>query len=215
MKISLMITAGGIGKRFGGKKPKQFSLIQNQSIVEMALSVFSDGLFEECIVTSPKAFMDETKAHISRVKCGFSCEVVEGGKTRAESVQCAFKALTKPCDAVLIHDAVRPYVTKEVIQHVIEGLKNHNVVIPGIPVTDTIKRISNENRVVETLNRDELIAVQTPQGIHCDVLAKAYNRLGLKLGLFTDEASLLESLDQAVYVVEGDRANVKVTYETK
>ena len=94
------------------------------------------------------------------------------------------------CKFVLIHDAARPNISQELINTIISELNTHKVVIPGIPVTDTIKKVSSKN-IIETVDRNELVAVQTPQGFHYSDLQAAYKSIH-DLSMITDEAGLME-----------------------
>ena len=135
--------------------------------------------------------------------------VTTGGNTRAESVYLGFSQIPQ-ASYVLIHDAARPNISQQLITDVIKGLANSPVIIPGINVTDTIKRVKN-NTVVETIDRNELKAVQTPQGFHYEALQCAYKKISDR-SKFTDEASLMEALIIDIKIVDGYWENLKITH---
>ena len=114
------------------------------------------------------------------------------------------------CKFVLIHDAARPNISQELINTIISELNTHKVVIPGIPVTDTIKKVSSKN-IIETVDRNELVAVQTPQGFHYSDLQAAYKSIH-DLSMITDEAGLMEQHGIFGRITEGEKENIKVTH---
>jgi 2-C-methyl-D-erythritol 4-phosphate cytidylyltransferase len=143
---------------------------------------------------------------------GGRLSLVVGGETRAESVSAALEALEPICRIVLIHDAARPFVSRETIDAVIQVAADTGAV-PGVPVSDTIKRVDSETReVVETVDREGLWRAQTPQGFPREMLEEAFRR-GKTGGLcrFTDEAALVEAMGYPVRLVPDSTANIKVT----
>lgn len=207
--IYVLIPAGGSGTRFGGGTKKQFLILQGQTILMRSLKTFlAIPEVRQVIVALPA---DEIKVPqesnpTDRVIC------VVGGANRAESVWRAFQALPK-CDVndiILIHDAVRPLVSKELIQRVVDGVKAKGTALPVVPVTDTIKEVQN-NFVLRTCDRSQLRAAQTPQGVRYGILQDAYRKAGDDLTLATDEAMLLEQAGHKVFTVAGEVQNIKVT----
>lgn len=137
----------------------------------------------------------------------FPCVI--GGDTRQESVRLGLESLAHRQPAyVLVHDIARPLASPELISRVVHGLKNHKAVIPALPVTDTLKR-AEHGRVIETVTRDHLYTVQTPQGFHYDTLLHAHHQFK-GFGL-TDDAALIEQGGEQVVLVEGDIDNLKIT----
>ncbi len=136
--------------------------------------------------------------------------VVAGGASRQESVGNGLSALPAACDYVLVHDAARPAVSPALIDRVLNATRHYGAAVPGVPVTDTIQRVREET-VVESVVRDDLRAVQTPQGARLDRLRRAYEYLGARIHTMTDESSILTAAGDAVRIVEGDPANIKVT----
>jgi 2-C-methyl-D-erythritol 4-phosphate cytidylyltransferase/2-C-methyl-D-erythritol 2,4-cyclodiphosphate synthase len=147
---------------------------------------------------------------------GFSkvCAVVAGGPSRAESVGNGLTALPRACEFVLVHDAARPAVSEELISRILSAVEREGAALPGLPVTDTLKRVGANKCVIETVSRERLWAVQTPQGARVADLLAAYDKLGARVAEMTDEGSILESAGFPVVIVEGDEANIKVTRPT-
>ena len=135
--------------------------------------------------------------------------IVDGGAERGESVRAGLQATDQADDIVLVHDAVRPFVSEALIRKVIETAAQRGAAIAAVPVTDTIKEVEEEV-VVRTPPRNRLWAAQTPQAFRRDLLIEAYEKLPAGEGA-TDEAALLERLGRPVYIVQGEQENAKVT----
>lgn len=202
-----IIPAAGLGLRFGGDTKKQFLKLHGRTLLEHTLERFhSVGIFEKIVVCLPA---DELQV-VNATNIFPTTLLIEGGATRAESVYRGFKALNlQDDDLVLIHDAVRPLVSSELIQNVVSETQKKGAVIPGLAVSDTIKRVNN-SQVEATIDRSSLVAIQTPQGFQAKILKGAYQK---HQGNFdwTDEAMLVERAGVQVTVVEGEKSNIKVT----
>ena len=205
-KINLIIPAAGTSNRFQSTIPKQFHVIEGKTILEHTLLAFKSFQLEDCLI----AVNQQTEKKVNTIikKIPFEVRTVIGGKTRAESVREAF-FMAKKADITLIHDAARMCITTSLIERVINASLRYDAVIPSIPVTDTIKKI-NQDRVIQTLTRDNLVAVQTPQAFKSALLKYAYEEYFDQS--ITDEASLIERAGKAVHIVDGDSQNIKVTY---
>ena len=206
--ISLICTAGGVGKRFLSKNPKQFKQINGEEIINLSLKKFELFDIKQIVVTAPAQFVEQTKLVIRKNKMNIKMSVVEGGESRAESVKKGFHAL-EPCDVVLVHDGVRPFVSETLIQRVIDAAQVHGAVIPGCGIVETVKRVK-DNQVIETVPREALVRIQTPQAFWFEWLDAAYKQIECTKKV-TDEAILMEMLGKPVHVVQGDELNVKVT----
>jgi 2-C-methyl-D-erythritol 4-phosphate cytidylyltransferase len=136
--------------------------------------------------------------------------LVEGGDHRQDSVRAGLAAVPG-AEYVLVHDAARPLCPPDVFHRVLEGAREHGAVTAAVPVVDSIKRVTPESRVLETLDRDQLVAVQTPQGFRSDVLVTAHRRALADDVRADDDCALVERLGVAVHVVMGDPMNLKVT----
>ncbi len=142
-------------------------------------------------------------------------ELVEGGEHRQQSVAHAIAAVSAaPDDIVLVHDAVRPFVTEEIIHDVIKAVRKYGAAIAGMPAMDTVKqveRISEGAVITATIPRERVVMAQTPQGFRYSVLKKAFDEATADGFLGTDEASLVERSGHQVAVVMGSPRNIKIT----
>lgn len=209
-KVSVIIPAAGSGQRMKADRPKQFIEINGKTILSYTISVFEKHPdIDEIIIVGPKEHLAKIK-DISKI---FSkvVHVVEGGKERQDSVKNGFKHLSKNCDYVLVHDAVRPFVSNDIIDRVLNALETNQCVITGIAVSSTIKKTNDENYVVSTINRDNLREIQTPQAMHRNVFKASYDKAEKMNFYGTDEAMIAEFNSVEVFVVEGNKKNFKVT----
>ena len=208
--IYVIIPAGGRGSRYSKTTNKLNETIHKQSVLEHSLDPFlKTDQITGIIIAYPKDQLKHyepiQKTHQKKV------QLTIGGNTRAESVFNGFTALPSNCTQVLIHDAARPNPSLALIQAVISALQDHPVVIPGLPLTDTIKMVSN-NHIQKTISRDSLVAVQTPQGFNANTLKKAYQNT-TNIESFTDESALLEANGVYGVIVPGEKRNIKITHQ--
>jgi 2-C-methyl-D-erythritol 4-phosphate cytidylyltransferase len=138
-------------------------------------------------------------------ECGAD-RVVEGGASRSASVRCGLAAVPDEADVIVVHDAARPLATAALFDAVVASATGHGAAICAVPVSDTIKRVDG-GLVIDTLDRDHLVAVQTPQAFDAALLRRAHAS-GAEA---TDDAALVELLGASVSVVPGDAHNVKIT----
>jgi 2-C-methyl-D-erythritol 4-phosphate cytidylyltransferase len=211
VKISVVIPAGGSGVRFGGDVPKQFLELGGEPILKRTLSVFDAlEIVSEIVVAVPKKFLSEVEGYkISKIK------VVCGKKNRAESVFAALQTLQN-AEIVLIHDGIRPFVTREIIEEVAYAAKKFGASVACSPVTDTIKQVDSQKKIVTTPNRASLWQAQTPQGFTYEIISRAYaeaNNDGV-LANATDDSTLVERLGIPVKIVPSSPANIKITSQT-
>ncbi len=136
-------------------------------------------------------------------------DIVCGGDTRQDSVLKGFARIGKDCKKVLIHDGARPLVTKDIIYSVIDGLENFSACAPAVKVKDTIKQIDKSGKVLRTVEREDLVSVQTPQGV---IVGEYLNAIkNIDVSGFTDDTSIMEAAGFSVGVVEGSYKNIKIT----
>lgn len=140
-------------------------------------------------------------------------DIVVGGKSREESVKNGFERLKKndKIKTVLIHDGARPLVSAALIDRVIGGVEEFSAVIPAVPVKDTIKKIAKLGKVEQTVDREKLVNIQTPQGFLASLFESALEKSGEDISAFTDDASIVEAQGVSVYTVLGDYKNIKIT----
>jgi 2-C-methyl-D-erythritol 4-phosphate cytidylyltransferase len=196
-----IVVAAGEGRRFGA--PKQFLPLGDHLVVEWSVAAARSVAAEVVLVVPPDAVND------AELHAGCTI-VVAGGSSRADSVRRGLAAIPADVERVIVHDAARPLATPALFAAVLDALSDGvDGVIPGVAVRDTIKRVGG-GRVTETLVRDELVAVQTPQAFRAAALRDAHAD-GADA---TDDAALLESHGYVVAVVAGEESNRKVTSAT-
>jgi 2-C-methyl-D-erythritol 4-phosphate cytidylyltransferase len=209
MEYQVVIPAAGSGTRMGAGQNKLFLSLSGLSIIIRTLRVFEKDPWCKGVVLVIKDderawFKRElTKHHIQKV-----IALVTGGAERQHSVYLGLKAVSH--EFVLIHDGARPLVSQSDIHRVVQKAKETNAAVLAVPVKDTIKRV-NELIVTETVERQSLWAMQTPQAFRLSLILKAH-ALGHTLGkLGTDDAELVEGLGESVHVVLGNYKNIKIT----
>lgn len=195
MQTWVIVVAAGSGARFGGMK--QFEALGGTRLVDRAVESAARAGDGVVVVLPPGTAWDGVPV----------AATVAGGDTRAASVRAGLAAVPAGADVVVVHDAARPLAGDALFDAVIGAVRDGaDGAVPALPVTDTIKRVEGI-RVLETVARDDLVAVQTPQAFRADVLRRAH--AGGADG--TDDAALVEAAGGAVVTVPGEAANVKVT----
>ena len=200
MRCSAIVVAGGAGRRFGGHK--QFMSLAGPSVAARSVDVCRAVADEVILVVPADAELADHGAD----------RVVVGGATRSGSVRAGLVAVDPTAEIVVVHDAARPLATERLFLAVVAELSDDAVdgAIPGLAVTDTIKRVidvDGRRRAVDTLDRTELVAVQTPQAFRRSALVAAH--AGAPEA--TDDGALVEALGGAVVVVVGEEQNLKIT----
>jgi 2-C-methyl-D-erythritol 4-phosphate cytidylyltransferase len=210
--VAVVIAAGGAGKRMGGKVPKQFLKLGTVPIIARTVKTFQRiAGVRKIVVVVPRGYAASTRRLLARAGCLNRTAVIEGGKERQDSVRSGLDTLTDECGTVLIHDAVRPFVTRRVILDVIRETVRHEAAVVGVRVKDTIKKEGKRGSYGSTLPRKLLWAVQTPQGFSLHLIKRAHRRAKKEGFLGTDDAMLVERLGIPVRIVEGEYENVKIT----
>ena len=209
--VTAIVPAGGTGKRMGNSFPKQYLSIQNKPILIYTLEKLDRcKAIDETILAVPAALIDQTESLIQDWQIRKVNRVVAGGRERQQSVSNALNAADPACSLVVIHDAVRPFVSVAKIEETILTAREEGAAILGIPEKCTIKRVIG--RIVsETVDRSDLWQIQTPQAFYAELIREAY-RLAEADGISgTDDAMLIERLGYPVFVVEGEETNIKIT----
>ncbi len=205
-----LIMAAGSGKRMGKSVKKQFLELYGMPILARTIKKFDlCGIINNIIIVAPKDNIKECESIAKKYCLNTYFSIAEGGKERVDSVRNALKTINK-CDYIIIHDAVRPFITKSGILKIYECAKKYGACIPAVPVKDTVKVVDKDSFVSSTLNRDSLWAVQTPQIFKYDIIKKAYDALDEEC-FVTDDASVLEISGKKVKIVMGDYNNIKIT----
>ena len=210
MKVGAIIPAAGRGKRIGASVPKQFLEIQGRPLLHHTLTVFAScKLIDYVVLVMPRADVDEmgedwlNKYEIVR-------QVVVGGEKRQDSVYNGFSSLEEGTDIVVVHDGVRPFTTPQMITATVEAAQQHGAAITAIPVSDTVKQAA-DGFVKQTVSRDGLWRVQTPQAFQHGLLQQAFKKAKKDSYYGTDEGSLVEYLGERVKIVPGSELNIKIT----
>jgi 2-C-methyl-D-erythritol 4-phosphate cytidylyltransferase/2-C-methyl-D-erythritol 2,4-cyclodiphosphate synthase len=210
--VAVIVVAAGSGTRLGHAEPKAFVPLGDDTILGVALdAVLGMRDTPYVVVVAPADRVDAARA-VAAARTGAasaSFDVVPGGETRQESVSRGLAALPHVIETVLVHDAARPLTPSAVFDEVAAAVRarGHGVV-PALPVVDTIKRVDDAGRVLGTVDRSELAAMQTPQGFPRSALEHAYSRAH---GEHTDDAALVESIGMPIDVVPGDARAFKIT----
>ncbi|OLB42399.1 MAG: 2-C-methyl-D-erythritol 4-phosphate cytidylyltransferase [Candidatus Rokubacteria bacterium 13_2_20CM_2_64_8] len=208
--VAVVIPAGGVGTRLGRRTPKQFLALGGAPILVATVRHFvRHRRVNSVVVAAPAAHVERTRRMLERGR-GAPVTVVEGGGTRQESVSRGLAAVPADSALVVVHDAVRPFITRVLIDAVLGAARATGAAICALPIAETVKRVSG-GVVESTVDRAELVAVQTPQAFRADLLREAHGKARRDGFIGTDDAMLVERLGQSVQVVPGLAENVKIT----
>jgi 2-C-methyl-D-erythritol 4-phosphate cytidylyltransferase len=228
MKVIVIVPAAGLGTRMASaprtqaKKPastKQFTELGGVPILIHTLRKFvaSPEVSEIYIALRAneiEGFRDRLEKDAKDI-LQKKIHLVEGGEHRQHSVANAIRSVSASNDdVVLVHDAVRPFVTEEIIHDVIRAAQKYGAAIAGVPAVDTVKQVertSDGALITATIPRERVVMAQTPQGFRYDVIKKAFDEAAADGFVGTDEASLVERSGHAVAVVMGSARNIKIT----
>jgi len=208
VSVWAIVAAAGRGDRLGLDRPKAFAALRGRPLLAESLErLEASGWVDAIVVAAPEDWEEPVVLLAEELGCGKVSSCVTGGPTRAESVRLALAEVPDDAAVALVHDAARPLVTEEVVDRVLEPLgEGWDGAGPGLPLADTVKRVRGE-AVVETVPRDDLVAVQTPQAFVAPVLRRA----AAGGGEASDCAALVERAGGRVKVVPGDPRLLKVT----
>ena len=209
MSVWAVLAAAGRGERLGSDRPKAFARLGGRPLLAESLErLDASDWIDRIVIAAPPEWEEPSILVAEEIAAAKVAAAVTGGATRSESVRLALAEVPEDAAVVLVHDAARPLVPEEVLERVLAPLsEGWEGVVPALRVSDTVKRVEGE-RVLETLRRDDLVAVQTPQAFLPDVLRRAVAGEGAEA---TDCASLVESAGGRVCWVEGDPRLLKVT----
>ncbi len=209
MSVWAVLAAAGKGERLGKNRPKAFARLGGRPLLAEPLErLESSDWIDRIVIAAPPGWEEPSILVAEEVVATKVHATITGGDSRSESVRLALQEIPEEVAVILVHDAARPLVPEEVIERVLTAVgEGWEGAVPVLELTDTIKRIEGD-RVVETLPRADLVAVQTPQAFVADVLRQA---LAGEIAGATDCASLVEARGGRVVVVEGDPRLLKVT----
>ena len=204
----VIIVAGGKGLRMGGELPKQFIPIEGRPVLMRTLDTFhacDESI--QIILVLPRDHQDYWRELCAQYQFAVPHRIADGGVTRFHSVQSGLSQVDAPEALVAVHDGVRPFVSHEVISRCYAEAEAHGAVVPVIPVVETVRQLTGEGSV--TVDRNAYRLVQTPQTFRATLLRRAYEQP--YTDAFTDDASVVEALGEAVTLVDGNRENIKLT----
>ena len=209
--VVVILPAGGSGRRLGGRTPKQFLALGGVPILALTARHFArHPETAEIVVAAPSALVVRTARLLARYVSRARLTVVPGGAERQDSVWEGLRAVSADAAIAVVHDAVRQFITRALLDAVLAAARDAGAAICALPIAETVKRV--RDGVVEgTIDRTGLWAVQTPQAFRADVLREAHEKARRDGFVGTDEAMLVERLGHPVRVVRGLPGNVKIT----
>lgn len=214
LNTAAVIPAAGCGTRMGGRRAKQFLELDAKPLLTVTLEAF-----EACplvaavflvVPVSEVAYAWESVVSpygLDKVKA-----IISGGKRRQDSVRLGLEATGGSYEWIVIHDGVRPMVSSELIERVVEGLSDWPCVVPGLPARETVKEVNGSGQVLSTVDRERLWHIQTPQAFHYREISAAHRKAAVEgWKPATDDAQLVERIGVPVKVVRGLEGNIKIT----
>ena len=210
MERYAIIVAGGKGLRMGGEIPKQFLPIGGKPVLMRTIEVFRQAYPDiHIILVLPVSQQDYWQQLCQEYNFAVPVRIADGGETRFHSVSNGLKRIPDDTDGLVgVHDGVRPFVTVETIRRCYDEALEKGAVVPVISVVETVRQLRKDGTSV-TVPRDEYKLVQTPQTFRISLLKEAYRQP--YTSFFTDDASVVEAMGKPVYLVEGNRENIKIT----
>lgn len=205
--VYVIIVAGGQGQRMGMAVPKQFLLLDGKPILYYTVKAFNDALpAAHFTLVLPESQLSMAQMVLQHFPEGLDLTIVPGGATRFHSVKNGLRDV--PVNAmVMVHDGVRPFVSKDLIERCLESAMLNGSAVPAIPVTDSVRSVSGATS--KPLDRASLKSIQTPQTFKAEVLLPAFRQEFRES--FTDEATVVEANGATVVLVEGEKSNIKIT----
>jgi 2-C-methyl-D-erythritol 4-phosphate cytidylyltransferase len=209
--VAAVIPAAGSGTRMGGRMPKQFLRLMAPPILLLTVGHFArHRAIGSIVVVAPAIHLRRAERLLRPLARRVPIAVVAGGPARQDSVRLGLEAVPAGAEIVLVHDAVRPFITPALITAVIDAARQDGAAVCALPVKETVKRVVGEY-VEATIDRSALWAVQTPQAFRAALLREAHDKARRAGFLGTDEAMLVERLGHRVRVVRGLEENIKIT----
>ena len=217
-RITAILPAAGLGTRMGVDTPKQFLELGGEPLVIFTLRrLAACAAITDFILATRADELSFLEDRVSKARIGRPARVVHGGETRQQSVANALAQVAPETEIVMVHDAVRPFVTVEQLERLIVEARERGAVILGIPAIDTVKEVKRERlpedvaRITGTIPRERIVLAQTPQAFRYGLLREAFARAEADGVTASDEAALVERMGQDVYVVVGSERNLKIT----
>ena len=210
--VTAIVPAGGLGRRAGGDVPKQFLLLRGMPILTRTLlHLTTSKLIDALILVVPPGAEEWCHEQVlAPYPLPPIIEIVSGGAERQESVFRGLERASEDARLVVIHDAVRPFVSSDLLRRTVEAAWSFRAAVAAVPAVETVKVVES-GFVRETPSRDRLWIAQTPQAFHGDLIQEAYRRAAADGFRGTDDAMLVERLGVKVKVVPGYPENIKIT----
>jgi 2-C-methyl-D-erythritol 4-phosphate cytidylyltransferase len=213
MSTTVVIPAGGTGSRFGSEIPKQFVELQGKPLIVRTIEIFDNiNEVDSIIISVHSEWFTYTKELVQKFKLSKVKDVVVGGKERQDSI---FNALhskaIEDAEIVMIHDAVRPFLSENLIHKIIDSAEENGAVVLGSTPKDPVKEINGKGQVVRSLPRNHLTITQTPQAFWTDIIVNAYEKARVVNYTGADSSQLVEFNGFKVTVIEGEDQNIKIT----
>ena len=217
IKVALLVVAAGRGLRLGADRPKQYLNCAGRPLIAHTLEALAASWPFSAVTVAihpgDRALYDEALAHLTPAAAAALGPPATGGETRQQSVLAGLEALVAAApDIVLIHDAARPFPSPDLVARAVQAAERHGAAAPGTPMSDTVKQVDADGRVLATPPRSALRAVQTPQAFAFPLILAAHRRAAAAgVAGLTDDVAVAEWAGAPAYVFEGDPDNVKVT----
>jgi 2-C-methyl-D-erythritol 4-phosphate cytidylyltransferase len=211
MSVLAIIPAAGVGTRMGGETPKQFLSLEGTPIFIYTLrKLASAQALDEIFLAVRSGDMERVQQAVEGEHLAKPLRLTEGGGTRQETVARALAQASHATDIVVVHDAVRPFITAQMVEQVVEAARTDGAAILGIPSVDTVKQVEHEV-ILGTIPRERIALAQTPQAFRYGLFREAVDRALSDGFQGTDESSLVERLGAKVTVLMGSDRNIKIT----
>jgi 2-C-methyl-D-erythritol 4-phosphate cytidylyltransferase len=217
-RIAAILPAAGLGTRMGAGTPKQFLELGGEPLVIFTLRrLAACAAITDFILATRGEELTSLEDRVSKARLGRPARVVHGGDTRQQSVANALAQVAPETEIVLVHDAVRPFVTPTQIDRLIIEARTRGAAILGIPAIDTVKEVKRASLpedvalITSTIPRERIVLAQTPQAFQYAILREAFARAKQDDVTASDEASLVERIGREVFVVLGSERNLKIT----
>ncbi len=210
-KIAVLIVAAGAGTRMQSGVPKQYMALGSKTVLERTMDNLSSAMQAANIGYEFYIIVNQ-KHEVYYTTILNNMNIISGGDSRQQSVLSGLKHINKhdKPDSVMIHDAARPFISEALISRILTKAKTFDAVIPTLAINYTIKK-TNGDKIKETINRSDLVEVQTPQIFSFDKLFLAHNKLNNNDNIFTDDAAIMEAMGEDIYSVDGEITNFKIT----
>jgi 2-C-methyl-D-erythritol 4-phosphate cytidylyltransferase len=217
-RIAAIVPAAGLGTRMGADQPKQFLELDGVPLIIFTLRrLASSTAITDFLISTRAEDVMSLQDKVAKAQLGRPARVVHGGDTRQQSVANALAQVDPSTEIVLVHDAVRPFVTREQIERLIAEARGRGAAILGLPAIDTIKEVKRARLpedmalISATIPRERIVMAQTPQAFSYQLLRDAFRKAQEDGVTASDEAALVERFGHDVFVVQGSERNIKIT----